>query len=100
MSDNKWTQGEWRLISSKVHIVADDKNGVSTVICRTGIAGQQGDEPPGTRERWEADAHLMAAAPELYYALENLLETCKAEPYGEEQRRAAISALAKARGES
>ena len=46
----------------------------------------------------EANAHLIAAAPELYEALEALLETCHAEPHGEKERMAARAALAKANG--
>lgn len=47
-----------------------------------------------------ANAHLIAAAPCLYGALEALLEKCHAEPHGEHERHVAITALAKARGES
>ena len=51
-----------------------------------------------------ANAHLIAAAPELYGALELLIKwgavSEESEPYWPEIERAARAALAKARGES
>ena len=58
----------------------------------------QGDIRPGHKDE-AANANLIAAAPELYEALEDLLESPYADPHGEKERMAARAALAKARGE-
>ena len=64
------TPGPWRTISSKVHIVSDNGPG-NVVVCRTGLYGQQGEEIKGTRDRWEADAQLIAAAPLMLSLIAN-----------------------------
>ncbi len=57
--------------------------------------------PEGTliaQAQYWPDAHLIAAAPDLYHALSDLLEQCR--QYGHmDEIRAAEIALAKARGE-
>lgn len=45
-----------------------------------------------------ADAHLIAAAPEMYEALNNIINDCSG--FMDEYLEPAIEALAKARGES
>lgn len=50
-----------------------------------------------------ANAHLIAAAPELYEALERLLSGTEKHVFGDEciaERREALAALAKARGDA
>lgn len=51
-------------------------------------------------EQSQANAHLIAAAPELYEALDNILELASWEPYMDDAIIKARAALAKARGES
>jgi hypothetical protein len=49
----------------------------------------------------EANAHLIATAPELYVALEYVLNVCPAiDPSGEDAHEKARAVLAKARGEA
>lgn len=53
-----------------------------------------------SKEQWEADARLIAAAPDLLEALEYMLETCPGiDHVGDEARKQAFEAVKKARGE-
>jgi len=87
MSELKATPGPWKYSPSKGKVLAMITGGGRI------LALFKRDPNP-------YNAYLMEAAPELYEALEALLETCHAEPHGQSERRAAIAALAKARGES
>ena len=87
-NETKWTPGPWR-----------QSTGVGYCAIRTD-EGVIADMRFVDRYYNPFDACLIAAAPCLYEALEALLEKCHAEPHGEHERRAAITALAKARGES
>ena len=94
-NETKWTPGPW--------VVEDNP----TISGRQVASFEKSGDMAGNRclqvivnSHFESDAHLIAAAPCLYEALEALLEKCHAEPHGEHERRAAIAALAKARGES
>ena len=90
MSESKFTPGPW-LFSSY-------KSGNSVIV----IDGKEFDVATVNYPNRDANAHLIAAAPELYEALEFLL-TCKhgefCDHYREAERKAK-AALAKARGES
>ena len=83
----KWTPGPW-------HKAQTDK-GRPKVVDRNGFAVATAGAQPYNHDNFV----LMSAAPELFDALEALLETCHAEPHGEKERMAARAALAKARGE-
>jgi len=104
MTETKWTPGPWSIntgLDQRPYIVAGEKNWPPLgKVYRDSI---DGDLP------WEANAHLIAAAPELYEALWQLVE--RQQPYSieqgvkywEERARAALAkeraraALAKAR---
>lgn len=118
MSETKWTPGEWRYFGKKpievtvgglVHIVSGDVESytitatgrerglrVTTFIATAHITANR------SAEEAEANARLIAAAPELYEALDQILDDmgddgpscCQA---AKDQARAA---LAKARGEA
>ena len=101
MSDQpKWTPGPWRAVMGSRHVVdvfAGDRDVVSVYGGGVGF------------EYRDANAHLIAAAPDLYAALETLSAlNDDSGPFGGEiyQDRvdrawsAARAALAKARGES
>lgn len=102
MSDTKWTPGPWEWYSSNSYNrlgTADDYSVLLyAVTYRDGVAGIE----------WKnsADAHLIAAAPELYEALEELFdaEWMVCNDYGGKRREIVIdkaeAALKKARGES
>ena len=69
-----FTKGPWRVISSKVHIVSDNGPG-NVVVCRTGFSWfGNNDFAPQSVKRWEADANLISAAPDLYDSVIALLE--------------------------
>ena len=100
------TPGPWRVIGGGLHIASDNAPG-HVIVCRTGRLGMVGDEPKQTLARWEADAHLIAAAPDLLEALEayhfhfGILE--ENEFINAEARRCASlarAAIAKAKGET
>jgi hypothetical protein len=90
MSETKWTPGPWlaqECIRSGWDVVADDGHVVET----TDEIGRYG---PIDRQ---ANAHLIAAAPDLYEALRASVLMCINMPPAIE--RMAEAALAKARGE-
>lgn len=102
MNNCKWTAGPWRLVSEEV--VGGSNNTVAIIV----------DDGPHTAD----NAHLIAAAPELYEALELMVRYCNMLEDELLARRCAITelcldhrheqppedvaecALAKARGES
>lgn len=84
MSDTKFTQGPWKLYKGKEHnIVQRGESGGFGVVDTDKI-------------RMDADSNLIAAAPDLYEALELVFSQMDDWDvgYGE-----ALAALAKARGE-
>jgi hypothetical protein len=93
---SNWTKGPWHVSRG---------NGVDTnqgkQVCRAPI----GYERTIVGRNWKANAHLIAAAPDLYEALESLLDDLKMTPeinldgWGIDTKQAR-AALAKARGES
>jgi hypothetical protein len=106
MSDTKFTPGPW--VAGSVH---EDEYGFEVVnvgkgesfsgaafaeesICQVFSMNNEG--------QFSANAHLVAAAPELYEALDDLLEQCTAEDGDPEDYIAALKrgneVIAKARG--
>ena len=71
----RFTPGPWRVVSTGLHVVSDSGPG-NVFILRTGLPRVVDDLPRETIERWEADARLVAAAPEMLEALEALDLSC------------------------
>lgn len=99
MSDTpKWTRGPWKIDATTLHFYIFGKpDNVASIIKPIG-------SPRGT-EKALANARLIAAAPEMFEALEKLVgrvERMSSEEweYTEEVRALARAALAKARGET
>ena len=94
MSDTKFTPGPWRYDRTNgspttgEHMIAGAKPGYLAEVRDCG----SGDV--------RANAHLIAAAPDLYAALNGLLGLLDAGSLYEPQAYAARAALAKARGEA
>jgi len=101
MSDPKFTKAPWRLGTKGPNGLLPIGHGQGEMICAL-ICDLD------NRANQEADAHLIAAAPDLYAALEEALRIA-AEPDGVDLRirestiiawkQNAIAALKKARGE-
>lgn len=103
MKEFKGTPGPWRVISSGVHVVASDVHGGSVVVLRTAKLGAIGDEPEQCIRRWESDAQLASAAPDLLAALQSALAALDRETacgsHLDTERHMARKAIAKALGE-
>jgi hypothetical protein len=102
MSERKWTPGPWPIDKT-----GDGKRiivGVGLVDgpCGYDLAEIYADDCDPVEAH--ANAHLIAAAPDLYEALEELCLAAGGMPMTgiefERRRQAGISALAKARGEA
>lgn len=97
MSEPKFTPGPWRLdADSHIRATNDDRHKTIALI------------PPDfhSADIWDANAHLIAAAPELYKALEGMVIGSKLrlmlsdkDILPESPLGIAVAALAKARGE-
>ena len=87
----KWTKGPWHVPKARgcAHGPVD-KNDVP-VVTWTGMARPR-------QENGMANAHLIAAAPDLYEALEAMLDECVDDEFAPHVMDAR-AALAKARGE-
>jgi len=91
---SRYTEGPWRAAPAGRVIAQDGEWRLQ--VCKVGAF----DDPEMLRHsksRWEADTHLIAAAPEMLDALDKMLsrygyETC-------EYVQLAIAALAKAKGD-
>lgn len=97
MSAPQFTPGPWHVILDAFHV--GNKRVAS--FHPSAIAKVYGDEPKDDDPKSTANARLIAAAPELYEALEALLpENCGRNAGTEAKARVnARAALAKARGE-
>lgn len=97
----KWTPGDW---AGKGQTSEDDVFcGTMHRICADGawlaFVPTWKDNPDEASEA-EANAHLIAAAPDMYAALDGLLGLLDAGSLYEPQAYAARAALAKARGQA
>ena len=90
------TPGPWEQVADSIKSRKAD----CVVVRLPAQTDRVGDESPEQLERWNADARLIAAAPELLEALENLLKVHEGEG-GTQYNAADIarSAIAKAKGE-
>jgi hypothetical protein len=111
-----WTPGPWAIIrnSWEVSSVYDSSGGV-VAECRINCAVSK-ETAPGFEANKDANAHLIAAAPELYAALQSLYDAYKRVEDTDittsrddcdsvinqliDAERGALAALAKARGET
>ena len=90
------TPGPW-YVSMKPDWDEDGGMGPDVYDCDGGVFAVVDDEPETiARPFYEADAHLIAAAPEMMVALERIL----AEGLTEETRSVAEEVMRKARGEA
>lgn len=92
--ERKWTPGPWKIGLHYMSIVADGKTGhddPESVKAYNGHLVCESVNP--------TNAHLIAAAPDLYEALEELAEKMAAN-MDDETVRVVASALRKARGEA
>ena len=91
---SKHTPGPWVRVANSVKSRTAD----CVVVRLPAQTDRVGDESPEQIERWDADARLIAAAPDLLEALESLL--AQVEQYGHKPEcGAARAAIAKAKGE-
>lgn len=98
MSERKWTPGKWSVyeVERETYWPGIDAGRTSIVVWgdQQENNGVQGD----TLEEAKANAHLIAAAPDLYEALDRLVRYINAP--STEAYLSARAALAKARGET
>lgn len=103
MSNLAHTPGPWRV--STIGLMNDGALPVSSDQGQIARVSAQADFPRGQGHNSEcaerdANAHLIAAAPDLYAALDGLLGLLDAGSLYEPQAYAARAALAKARGQA
>ena len=94
MSELKHTPGPWSVVANGGHsyTIRGSRN---EAICDTSIWLHS---DPHSESR--ANAHLIAAAPDLLEALEDLLTICDGDPDEPDEIGWARAAIAKAKGES
>jgi len=66
---NKYTPGPWKRVANSIK----SRKANCVIVRLPALTDRVGDETPEQIERWDADARLIAAAPELLEALEDLL---------------------------
>ena len=99
MGNEKFTKGEWRAVVNEPleddHIcdVYDEHN---NCICECFSHGYWGEERGITEAQKEANMHLIAAAPEMYYCICDALTDLE---MSEGMRKYFETVLKKARGE-
>ena len=99
MSETKWTPGPWSVAGTcTVYAVSEDGVNIFDAQVQPGYAG---DRRTPVNEI-TANAQLIAAAPELYEALEKMVEDDfkSGAPDHYQRTASARAALAKARGET
>jgi len=100
MNEPKWTKGPWYVFNHEDYTGPSDLPGLGVYSKEHGVVVHPAYEPETSIE-WDGDAYLIAAAPELYDALENLLAVVNGEGGTKaDAREIASEALAKARGET
>lgn len=105
MSDPKHTPGPWVVFDSGDKPGIDQGNGVSIVqwgleSCDSGINCRSEADPQTAREERMANAHLIAAAPDLLAALEQLNSYVKSSYGVSPSTFAADAEIKKAKGET
>lgn len=97
MSEVKFTKGPWAIEYDNADEYGGNQwynVGPAKVVISYAISATE-------REEWDANAHLIAAAPEMYEALESALRLLNVAGLSDRIGYAeGINALAKARGES
>ena len=86
-ADGRWFDpGKWNVdrddLAGFIFTAVGSQQGIVALV----VGGDEGDSPSDAAS--EANAHLIAAAPDLYEALNNLLEATDARgnlPYGKER---------------
>jgi len=90
------TPGPWERVGNSIK----SRKAGCVIVRLPALTDRVGDETPKQIERWDADARLIAAAPELLESLKMMLEMSEmggfGKAYAEDVARAAI---AKAKGE-
>lgn len=101
MSDGKWTPGPWSVFTPEEYRGPNDLPGLGVENPKTGeaVVWYAADCETGLQN--DADAHLIAAAPELYEALEKLHRDSygSIQYEGSPREQEVLSALRKAKGE-
>lgn len=97
MSDTKFTLGPWRVDPSFDRDI-QTANGELEIACTNELVLTGGVKPDAEQHR--ANAHLIAAAPDLYEAAYGLLYSSEDESTYDHFYSALRAALAKARGEA
>tara|TARA_R110000868_G_scaffold242882_1_gene498464 strand:+ start:184 stop:471 length:288 start_codon:yes stop_codon:yes gene_type:complete len=92
---NKHTPGPWVIFCSNL-CVGNETTSVATNGCSKGDKHHTGCAQPGGER--EANAHLIAAAPEMFEALKDLANEYGKIDFHENVYRKAIWAIAKAEG--
>lgn len=97
MNETKFTPGPWSVTDShypSFKEISGPSFGIKCVMWATDLTEDE-------YHKRSADLNLIAAAPDLYEALEYVLNVCPAiDPSGEDAHEKAKAALAKARGEA
>lgn len=94
MNERKWTKGPW--YADRVHVTAWDGRGVAGCGYRRSSDYNRADHAENMN-----NAHLIAAAPDLYEALEGAIKLLELHVCGaSDVVESARAALAKARGEA
>lgn len=99
MKNNKFTKGPWAVCFDKVTVVKNcGRNGIKTLVMPNIPPLKFGMEVSPFESEWEANANLIAAAPEMYELLRRIeLETMDSNI---ELWKDILKVLKKARGES
>jgi len=93
MTERKWTPGHWKVDSAETLKVRNNYGSIA-MIMQTHLTGRR------DYNETIANAHLIAAAPDLYEALAECVKWIETSAEGEAATGTAYAALAKARGEA
>ena len=95
---SKHTPGPWEIAANRI----TSRTAKCMVLRLPALTDAYGDEPPEQLERWDADARLIAAAPEMYNVILDIIgyKLLDGEyPLEAEVLNKMADALAKIRGE-